>query len=146
MRIVIGVASFFVAASAMACSWKERPISEVLAEAKSVFRARVTEVKLVNSGPVPQTARPKPIPVVEARYELLETFKGEPPPSGVVRDFMLAPGNCSLGLFPGWEYIFIPGKDDMVILPTGSFGYFNPDGETVKPRIEEIRKLSETKQ
>ena len=143
---IFGIAILSLAQSAMACQWKQRPTEEIVAGAKSIFRARVTEVKLLEPRPPALDRYPKVFEAVEARYDVLETFKGEPPSAGIVRDFMFAPGNCSLGLFPGWEYIFIPDSDGMVPLPTGSFGYFNREAKAVKPRIDEIRDLTRTKQ
>jgi hypothetical protein len=145
MRIAFGLVIWAITSSAMACQWKERSTEQIFSEAQSVFRARVIEVKLVTPRPDVFADAPKALQVVEARYDVLEKFKGEPPSSGVVRDFTFAPGNCSLGLMPGWEYIFVPGQRDMVLLGSGSFGYFNPDAERVKPRIDEFRKLSQGK-
>src|SRR5690348_1685023 len=132
MRVsILGIVILSLSQSAMACQWKQRPTEEIVAGAKSIFRARVTEVKLLAPRPTALERYPKGLDAVEARYEILETFKGEPPAAGTVRDFMFAPGNCSLGLFPGWEYIFIPDSDGMVLLPSGSFGYFNREAKAV---------------
>ena len=78
--------------------------------------------------------------VMEAKYEVKEVFKGAPPALGVVRDFPFAPGNCSLGLLPGMEYIFYPDGNNFVLTFSGSFGFINAEGNDVKPRLEALRK------
>jgi hypothetical protein len=132
----------FLASSvaAQACSFKHLSDEELVAKSKTIFWARVTETRLTT---LQDPTDPKrSFEVVEARYEVKEVFKGEPPASGVIRDLPYGPGNCSLGLMPGVEYVFIPGEYDMVLLPTGSFGHFNPEGRTVAPRLKAIRKLA----
>ena len=78
--------------------------------------------------------------VVEANYEVKEVFKGTPPASGIVRDFPFGPGNCSLGLLPGVEYVFYPDENNFVLIFSGSFGFINAEGNDVKPRLEALRQ------
>jgi hypothetical protein len=123
---------------AMACSSLKQPTDqELFANAASVFRARVTEVKLASLVDPEQPSRT--VEVVEARYEVKEVFKGAPPASGIVRDLPYGPGNCSLGLLPGMEYVFFPGKYEMVLLFSGSFAFFNAEAKEIKQRLEELR-------
>jgi hypothetical protein len=89
----------------------------------------------------PMSANQK-VEVVEARYEVREVLKGLPPASGVVRDMPFGPGNCSLGLLPGLEYVFFPGKYEMVLAPSGSFAYFHEEGIAFQSRLESLRKLA----
>lgn len=125
---------------AEACSFKERTLEELFASAKNVFRARITEVRLAR---LSDPSNPKDVAeVVEARFEIKEVFKGGTPASGFVRDLPFGPGNCSLGLLPGLEYVFFPEEYDMVLLPTGSFSYFNAEGTAVKPRLETLRRMA----
>jgi hypothetical protein len=124
----------------MACSFKPRSSEELFADASTVFRARVTEVKLATlADPSIPTEH---VEVVEGRYEIREVFKGAPSRTGIVRDLPFGPGNCSLGLLPGMEYVFFPGEHEMVLLPSGSFAFFNAEGSEVKPRLEALRKLA----
>ena len=81
------------------------------------------------------------VEVVEARYEVKEVFRGTPPSSGFVRDLPYGPGNCSLGVLPGMEYVFFPGEQDFVLIFSGSFGYFNPEGSEVKQHLEALRHM-----
>jgi hypothetical protein len=139
-HIVPGLAALLVASSAAACSSLKHPSAEELfAKATSVFRARVTEARLATfANPMKSAER---VEVVEARYEITEVFKGNPSPSGVVRDLPFGPGNCSLGLLPGTEYVFFPGENDFVLIYSGSFAFFNAEGSEVKPQFEALRKL-----
>ena len=127
-----------------ACTFKQRTDEELVAQSQNIFRAKVTEVKLaLLRDPANTTAT---VEVVEARYEVKEVLKGAPPSSGVVRDLPFGPGNCGLTLLPGLEYVFFPGEHDMVLAPSGSFGYFNGEGTSVAPRLEAIRKFASRKE
>jgi hypothetical protein len=79
--------------------------------------------------------------ILEARYEVKEVLKGTPPTSGVVKDLPFGPGNCSLPLHLGLEFVFMPDEFDMEQISTGSFGYFNPEGTAILPRLASIRAL-----
>jgi hypothetical protein len=110
--------------------------------ATSVFRARVTEVRLATlTNPSDKT---RTVEIVEAKYQLKEVFKGRPPEDGIVRDLPFGPGNCSLGRLPGLEYVFFPATQAMVLVPTGSFSYFNMEGTEVVPKLKELRELAST--
>jgi hypothetical protein len=130
-------------ANAEACSTSNPPTEqELFSRATSVFRARVTEARLSR---LANPANPaEQVDVVEARYEVKEVFRGTPPSAGFVRDLPFGPGNCSLGVLPGMEYVFFPGEHDLVLIYSGSFGYFNPDGSEVKQHLEALRHMSAT--
>jgi hypothetical protein len=71
---------------AVGCSDLHPPTQQQQVDiATSIFRARVTEVKLVMW--VPQGYSGVSRESVEARNEIKEALKGEPPKSGVVRDW-----------------------------------------------------------
>lgn len=143
MKLATTFVLLLVSATAtFACSFKQRTDEQLIAEAKNVFRARVTEVKLASL--VDPTNAARTFEVVEARYEVKEVLKGAPPTSGIVRDLPFGPGNCSLGLLPGLEYVFLPGEHEMVLAPSGSFAYFNTEGTAVQPRLDSLRKLAAT--
>jgi hypothetical protein len=40
------------------------------------------------------------------------------------------------------EYVFFPGKYEMVLLFSGSFAFFNAEAKEIKQRLEELRGLS----
>ena len=144
IRIAIACVVFSAASESMACSFERRSDEQLFAAAKTVFRARVTEARLGTlDSPFKKGEK---IGVVEAKYEILEVLKGEPPRSGVVRDLTFGPGNCGLGIFVGTEYVLMPAEQDMVLSPTGSFGYFNAEGAQVKSRLELFRRLSQQAQ
>jgi len=132
---------FFLGAtcSAYCCSFESKTDEQNFADARTVFHARIVETKVstvANPGNPQET-----VEIVEGKYELIESFKGNAPRTGIVRDLRFLPGNCSLGLIAGWEYVFYPNDHDLVLLPTGSFGFFNRDGTEVKPKLEKLRAL-----
>lgn len=130
----------FVSPLSVACSSTIKLADEELfVKAQSVFRARVIETKVVkfsNPENLSEIAE-----VIEAKFEVKEIYKGEPPRSGIVRDVPYGIGNCSLGLLAGIEYVFFPGDHDLILIYTGSFGPINSDGNEVKLRLDELRKL-----
>lgn len=129
------------AANAEACSAANPPTEQALfSRAASVFRARVIEAKL--SWLVDPANPAEHVEVVEARYEVKEVFKGTPPSSGFVRDLPFGPGNCSLGVLPGMEYVFFPGEHNFVLIYSGSFGYFNAEGSEIKLHLEALRHMN----
>lgn len=140
-HFVSALFALLIASSAAACSLLKRHTNEELfGKASSAFRARITEAKLVSfANPMNPAER---VEVVEAKYEVREVFKGTPPASGIVRDLPFGPGNCSLGLLPGTEYVLFPSENDFVLIYTGSFGFFNAEGSEVKPRLDTLRKLA----
>lgn len=141
--IAVAALCLCVATNAAACSTINSPTEHLLfSRAKSVFRARVTEVKLSHLANPENTA--EQVEVVEARYVVKEVFRGAPPSTGFVRDLPYGPGNCSLGVLPGVEYVFFPGEHDFVLIYSGSFGYFNPEDREVKQHLEALRHMSAT--
>ncbi|WP_130300805.1 MULTISPECIES: hypothetical protein [unclassified Duganella] len=144
MRNYLLFALAILSLPALACSSLKQPTDEELfANAKSVFRARVVETRL---GKLVNPSNPSEVvEVVEAKYEIREIFKGAPAAAGVVRDLPFGPGNCSLGLLAGMEYVFYPDANNLVLTFSGSFGYLNAEGTDVKPRFEALRKLVASK-
>ncbi len=111
--------SLVLAAYASGCIVGPRPDVENFDASKEVFRALVTEVRLVR--PPNSNAASSVQPYVMARYEIKEVLKGTPHKSGIVRDGVAGAGSCSLGLLPGLEYVFFPDNDRMVLYTGGSF-------------------------
>jgi hypothetical protein len=140
MKRLLAIPLAAVSFAALPCSFKAKSDEQLFSEATSIFRARVTEVKLATLDDPSQPERKTE--VVEARYVVKEVLKGTPPLSGVVRDLPFGPGNCSLGLLPGLEYVFVPGEYEMVLLPSGSFAYFNESGAAVKSRLQALREYA----
>lgn len=144
IRSLLAILSLFLASSAMACSFIGSTDEERFATANTIFRARVIETHLsTHTDPFDPSAQTE---IVEARYQLLEVFKGNPLESGVVRDLTFGVGNCSLGLMVGLEYVFFPSKQGYVLLPSGSFTYLNANDSEVKQRLDRLRKFREANQ
>ena len=92
-------------------------------------------------------------PIVEGTFRTIEVLKGEPPQDQKVRSLVYGPGNCTIPLLSGWDYVFLLGHitfadsdHNLVSWPDGSFGLFNIEGTEAKRKLDELRKLSrETK-
>ena len=134
------------ASIANACSTTEpSPTTEELfAKARAVFAARMVrteEAQIVLDG--------KTWPIVEGTFRTIEVLKGEPPQDQKVRSLVYGPGNCTMPLLSGWDYVFFLGPSvfadsdhNLVWWANGSFGTFNLEGTEPKRKLEELRKLS----
>ena len=143
-------------AQAGACSMKggAPSLRQQLESAEAVFIARVTVSREV---PPQELLPPEALadvdpddldePLIEASYRLIETLKGKPPAEGRVYDLPLAAGNCSLGLLPGWDYVFVlqPPEPDFgrhfVGHFSGSFGLgaYRSTGDPDTTELSEVR-------
>jgi hypothetical protein len=124
LRLLFAAAAVFALAPAShACSVHPRPSDEELFERTSeVFIAKVSSVKLARMPKRLCDGDAEECEYVQGRYELVEALKGNPRRTGHVNDMLLGPGNCSLGLFPGWYYVFyVLDRERFVLHPGGSF-------------------------
>jgi hypothetical protein len=125
---------------AIACSIAGPPPTdeELFRKASSVFVARVvrTEESSWKFGHVTE-------PIVEGDFQVIEVLKGQPPTDGKVRDLTFGPGNCSLGLLAGMDYLFFiePNRHNFVLWPTGSRMIFNRQLPEVVEFLERLRNL-----
>jgi hypothetical protein len=124
-----------------ACQTLE-PVSEErsFAQASAVFLAHVTRTEETEGN-----ARLKidpTTPLVEATFRLIEVLKGEPPADGKVRSPVYGPGNCSVPLFAGLDYVFVVEEGGFVWLPGGTHAFFNREGTESKKLLDRYRALA----
>jgi hypothetical protein len=93
-----------------ACSCRERDKAVLFSKAEHVFFAEVTDTKLVKLKL--DTSDTEKVDIIEAKFVVLEVFKGDPNKISVVRDLSFGFGNCSIGLMSGMEYIFFVTKGE----------------------------------
>ena len=142
LSIAVGFTTLFCNA-AFACSTVKPPPTDedLFASAKSVFVAHLyrTEERMTDLG-----ITGKPIPNVEGSFTVVEVLKGTPPSNGKVVDMVFGPGNCSLGLFAGLDYVFFiqDDKHNLVIWPTGSRAFINIEAADAVKAITALHKLS----
>ena len=130
--------------AAEACSSLEPPQTraQLFARASAVFVAhllRTEEIKATTP------FGDQPLPVVEATFRTIEVFKGRPPADERVRSLVYGPGNCSLPLLSGLDYVFFLYDNDsnfVLLLPGGNEMYFNLEGTSAKETMEDLRKLA----
>ena len=127
-----------------ACSTRGDPPTDeqLFKKASSVFVAHVlrTEEKSI------RVETKNPYLVVEAEFRVVEILKGQPPSDGKVRDLVFGPGNCSLGLLAGLDYLFFIQDDqyNFVLWPTGSRPFININGTESVKLLQDLRRLKET--
>ncbi|MBN8886297.1 MAG: hypothetical protein J0I77_11300 [Rudaea sp.] len=128
--LAITVLFFFAASGAFACKFLPKPDEVNFANAKSVFRARVTQMQLVPMEPGEERG------AAEVRYEVMEVFKGQPPQKVRVTDFDT---NCALRILLGEEQVFFVDENLHVQQQTGSF---SSGGINFLTRVNDIRALA----
>ena len=117
MRILLTILVIF-SFNSIACSFPERSDSEIFNDAEKVE-------------------------VILATYQLVESYKGDLPRKGKVKELPFGPGNCMVGLMTGLEYVIYLEEHDFVTLPSGSWGFFNSEGKDVAPKLEKLKGLAE---
>ena len=121
----------------LACSFPERTIEEQFRDAERVFSAKIVSTKLKS-----ESLDGQKFEVVNATYALIESFKGNNPKKGVVKELPISPGNCMLGLLTGVRYVFFLEDDGFVTIFSGSWAYSNPEGSEVIQEVEKLRALA----
>lgn len=158
---VLGLMLPFVQAGACSMKGGAPSLRQQLESADSVFIARVTVAREVATqellsaearAELDEAQRHEPL--IEASYRLIETLKGKPPANGPIYDLPFAAGNCSLGLLPGWDYVFVLQPPDpefgrhFVGFFSGSFGLgayrtsSGPDSSELSEVRATLRSLS----
>jgi hypothetical protein len=117
-----------------ACSVGRPTEAVVVAEASSIFRARITEVKLVRTGKGEK---------LEAKFELNERLKGRVPSTSFLTSYVPQAGECgAMYLMTGVEYVIVLDENGEMSgrsLPLG------PDLPGLRASLEEIRRILATK-
>jgi hypothetical protein len=126
--------------NALACSSLAPPPSdeEQFARASAVFVAHLTKTEEVT---LSFKGFPQAVPGVEGTFRIVEILKGDPPADGKVQDLVFGPGNCSLALFAGLDYLFFLHGDKWVLSTGGSRGFINLQGAEPRQLLEKLRKL-----
>jgi hypothetical protein len=158
LAVAFLIASAWIS-GAHACSFRDGipSLRERLESAESVFVAHVTATREVRFAEVLPRSLRKDLdseeadePLIEVKYRLLETLKGNPPASGRVYDLPFGPGNCSLGVFAGWDYVFVLAPSDQELggahfvgVFSGSVGLgpYREPGEPDPEELDEIREI-----
>ena len=138
IRIVIVFMLTTLAIDAFACSFSRPNTIETFERADRVFRAKIIATELKQEEFENESQE-----VVHATYELLESFKGENPQNGMVKEIPFASGNCMLGLLTGLEYVIFLKDNLYVTMPDGSWAYINAEGSDVVPELEKLRAFAD---
>jgi hypothetical protein len=79
---------------------------------------------------------------IEGTFNLVEVLKGEPPADHKIKSMIYGPGNCTLPLLSGFDYILFTNNDDKYITTfSGSSAELNLDAPRVRERLERLRAL-----
>lgn len=113
---------------------------DLFRSASAVFVAHLTRTEEAEMKD-PDTGKPPPI--VIGHFRLIETLKGSPPANGTVRDLVYGPGNCSLGLLAGNDYVFFLQDEykGVVLHLSGSRMIFDLEARQVRAFLDKLRAL-----
>jgi hypothetical protein len=127
-------------------TWKGPTTEQHFAKATAVFVARIVRT---DEGELNLAGRTWPI--VAGTFRTIEVLKGRPPEDMKVRSLIFGPGNCTIPLLAGWNYVFFLGpggalidhdNHNLVWWTNGSFPAPNLEATSVKPVLDDLRKLS----
>jgi hypothetical protein len=141
--LLILVAFSVAALPAGACILKRgQTDSGFFEEADEVFVARIVKTELAPFPKSEKCVEGNFCNYVVGTFELVQSLKGAPPRRGEVREFISAPGMCSLGLMTGWYYVFYtkPKESRMVLYTEGSFplgAYYDESSKQIVQRLKE---------
>jgi hypothetical protein len=142
-NLLLGAALLLLAGTtaAMACSTTQPPptTEEQFAKATRVLVARIVRTEEARMVLPPADE----MPIVEGTVRVIEILKGQPPEDGKVRSLVYGPGNCTIPLLAGWDYVFFLYEDkNFVQWLGGSVGNWSLEGKEAKSLLEKLRKLS----
>ncbi|TPV57411.1 hypothetical protein FJ444_13545 [Aestuariibacter sp. GS-14] len=135
--LVLLTFAVLISSDCWACSFPEKTREEMFDDAERVFIGRIISTQLKT-----EIIENETLDVVNATYQLVESFKGENPQIGIVKEIPFSPGNCMLGLLTGLEYVIYLEDHHFVTLPSGSWGYFNAEAKDVKEELNKLRDIS----
>ena len=116
-----------------ACSGPRYTGKAAFENAKRVFRAKILQTELVF-----ENYEGSDYEIINSKYELLEVYKGNVSENGIVKTIPFFPGNCSVALLTGSEYVIYLGEDDFVYDFNGTWGYLDSE---IKKTAEELREI-----
>ncbi len=123
--------------AAFGCSMSNQTSEQVFQEASSVFHARIVATELAS-----ENYMGRDIEYVLARYELLETFKGNVPESGTLAE-PLGPSLCgATHLRTGSYYVIYLPEGEYSTPSHASWGYDSYEEEWVEPAFEKLRRMA----
>lgn len=145
-QLIILITAFVCCESALACTCKGITTTESYSQAGKVFRARIESVDIVpvpkhlkgGHWPLPSGENPKSR-VVQARFELLETYKGSPQLLDAVYTNQYG-ASCGLSIYDGSEYVFFADAEGVVNFCDGSRRVW-PDSQAYDELTKSLKHL-----
>jgi hypothetical protein len=116
---------------------------ELFSAASAVFVAHLTKTEEVKPADPSKDAEG----VIEGTFRVIEILKGQPPADGKVKSELFFPGNCTIPLISGMDYIFfidnrfLDKKENYIWWPSGSANIMNINGSQVQQMLTKLRAL-----
>ncbi len=105
---------------------------EQFAHATSVFIGHIVQTKEIED-----TIDGQPEMIIEGTFRVVEMLKGSPPANGKIKSRVYGPGNCTIPIMAGTDYLLFIHEDSLVSFVSGS---------GVLLTLNEVLQDNETKQ
>jgi hypothetical protein len=113
---------------------------ELFRKATAVFAAHLVRVEEV-TGQLPYgNQRGK---IVEGTFQVVEVLKGKPPADQKIRSLPFGPGNCTVPILAGTDYVFFLRDDapSFVSWPNGTQMIWSFEADGAQTFLSELRAL-----
>lgn len=110
---------------------------ELFSEASAVFVAHLVRVEEIETAAQAKDGLAK----IEGTVRVIEVLKGSPPASNKIKSLTFGPGNCTIPLLAGSDYVLFQSRDDEYITwMVGSVGpIWNLEGREPQELLEKLR-------
>jgi hypothetical protein len=136
--VMVAFGVLLSASAAYACSTasgKSPTLEEQFAAASSVFTAHVVRVEETT-----EKRRDPKEAVLAATFRIIEVLKGKPPSDNKVKSYVYGPGNCTVPVLAGTDYIFFLEENSAFVdWPGGTQAFFDIDAAEAKELLGRLR-------
>jgi hypothetical protein len=115
MLALTGICAALSTANACSSLEPEPTDEQLFAKASAVFVAHIVRTE-ETEGLFGQSHEK----LVEATFDVMEALKGDPPSDRKIKSFVYGPGNCSVPLLAGIDYLILLREGNWVLFPYGS--------------------------
>jgi len=148
LKILFSLILICTPLNALACDFDEQPKEYYFEKAKAVVRAKLVKVELVSANEMSERLKLSgkekdeitKFEFVKGTYKPIEVFKGDVGETGEVYEIVTGPGNCSVALMVGLEYVFFINDKGFISI-ADSEAIINPEAPNARELLGKLRKL-----
>ena len=134
-----------LATQAQACQRASQVTKQQLFDAAtSVFTAHVIEITEVDEKSFPDLSgvlTSGAVHILKVKFRLIENIKGEPSDDRTVFSLSYGPGNCTIPMMVGWDYVFFDNSKAKHLITSldGSTPFLQIDTPPAQTLLTELR-------